>query len=316
VPVLRVYDDRGRALDFTAPPQRVVSLVPSDTLNVAALGCASALVGRTDYCELPEDVVARLPSVGGTKNPRLDAVCDLAPDLVLTNQEENTRTDLEALAQRGLRVYVAFPKRVAEGLAHLAKLARIFGVGADSPARQLVARGYEAVRAAEVRRHVSGSAGAWSKLERAARIPLRTFCPIWMNPLMTVNGETFISDMLDVCGAQNVFADRLRRYPLAADLGKAPPLSPEKVAGRDVRYPRVTLEEVVARAPELVLLPDEPHPFTEADADVFRALDIPAARKGAVVRTSGKDVCWYGARSVDGIERVSALVERYAVAAE
>jgi ABC-type Fe3+-hydroxamate transport system substrate-binding protein len=258
-------------------------------------------VGRTDYCELPEDVVARLPSVGGTKNPRVDAVCDLAPDLVLTNQEENTRTDLEALAQRGVRVYVAFPKRVAEGLAHLAKLARILGVDADSPARQLVARGYEALRAAEAR--------------RASRIPRRTFCPIWMNPLMTVSGETFISDMLDVCGAQNVFADRLRRYPLAADLGKAPPLAPEKVAGRDVRYPRVTLEEVVARAPELVLLPDEPHPFTEADADVFRALDIPAARKGAVVRTSGKDVCWYGARSVDGIERVSALVERYAVAA-
>src|SRR5579885_1707941 len=101
MPALRVRDDRNRALDFLAPPRRVVSLVPSDTLSVAALGCAGALVGRTDYCELPGDVVAALPSVGGTKNPRVDDVCALEPDLVLANQEENTRGDLEAIAARG-----------------------------------------------------------------------------------------------------------------------------------------------------------------------------------------------------------------------
>jgi hypothetical protein len=71
------------------------------------------------------------------------------------------------------------------------------------------------------------------------------------------------------------------------------------------------MDEVVARAPELVILPDEPHPFTEKDADAFRALDIPAAKRGAVVRTDGKDLCWYGARSVDGIARVRALVDRF-----
>jgi ABC-type Fe3+-hydroxamate transport system substrate-binding protein len=291
---VRVFDDRRRAFDFAATPKRVVSLVPSDTLNVAAIGCAGALVGCTDYCELPEDVVARLPRVGGTKNPRLDDVVALEPDLVIANQEENTRGDLETLAQRGVRVYVAFPRRVADGLAHLARLARIFGVGADADVKRLLGRGYEEYRLAEEAR-------------KAAR-RVRVFCPIWMKPLMTIHGDTFISDMLDLCGAENVFADRQRLYPLAADLGKAAPLAPDEVGARDVRYPRVTLDEVVARAPEIVLLPDEPHPFTEQDADVFRALDIPAARIGAVVRTSGKDLCWYGARSVEGIARVRALV--------
>lgn len=295
--LVRVTDDRKRVLDFAAPPRRVVSLVPSDTLNVAALGCAGALVGRTDYCELPRDVVAELPSVGGTKNPRVEEVVALAPDLVLANQEENTRGDLEQLAQRGVRVYVAFPRRVADGLAHLARLARIFGVAGDAAVKDLLRRGYDALRAADE--------------ARARTVPLRTFCPIWMKPLMTVHGSTFISDMLDLCGAQNVFADRERRYPLAADLGKAPALPPEKVGDRDVRYPRVTLEEVVARAPELVLLPDEPHPFSDEDAAVFRALDVPAARRGAVVRTSGKDLCWYGARSVEGIGRVRGLVQSF-----
>jgi ABC-type Fe3+-hydroxamate transport system substrate-binding protein len=270
-----------------------VSLVPSDTLNVAALGCAGALVGRTDYCELPADVVAGLPAIGGTKNPRVDDVCALEPDLVLANQEENTRGDLEAIAQRGFRVYVAFPKRVAEGIAHLAKLARIFRVDADVNARALLKQAYDEHRAAEA--------------ARAAIVPIRTFCPIWMEPLMTIHGATFISDMLDLVGAQNVFADRERRYPLAADLGKAKALSPERVGARDVRYPRVTMDEVNARAPELILLPDEPHPFSEADADVFRAQPTPAAQRGAVVRMNGKDLCWYGARSVEGIPRLLAL---------
>lgn len=291
MPSLRIRDDRARALDFGSAPRRVVSLVPSDTLSIAALGCASVLVGRTDYCELPQDVVARLPSVGGTKNVRVDDVCDLAPDLVIANQEENTRGDLEEIARRGLRVYVAFPKRVADGLAHLARLARILRVNDDPGARELLRRGVAAVRQAEQ--------------DRRSAIPLRTFCPIWMKPLMTVHGDTFISDMLDLCGASNVFADRERRYPLAADLGSARPVAP---GARDVRYPRVTLDEVVARAPEVVLLPDEPHPFSEDDAAVFRALDIPASAHNAVVRTGGKDLCWYGARSVDGIGRVRALV--------
>src|SRR3989442_12337 len=188
VPLIKIVDDRKPDLTFARPPQRVVSLVPSDTLTVAALGCAASLVGRTDYCELPEEVVARLPSVGGTKNPKVDAIVDLSPDLVLANQEENTRGDLEALAQRGLRVYVAFPKRVADGLAHMAKLARIFGVAGDARVKALTKQGYDALRAAED--------------ARASRVPLRTFCPIWMDPLMTIHGATFISDMLDLVGAQ------------------------------------------------------------------------------------------------------------------
>lgn len=291
--MIRLRDDRGRVIALRAPPARVVSLVPSDTLSVCEVGGSSALVGRTDYCELPEDVVSRVPSVGGTKNPRIDDVCDLAPDLVVANQEENTRADLEKLAQRGVRVFVAFPKRVADGLGHLARLARIFGTENDSHVKDLVRRAYDAYRRAEK--------------ARGETTPLRTFCPIWMEPLMTIHGATFISDMLDLCGAQNVFADRERRYPLAADVGNAKPLAPEKIEGRDVRYPRVSMDEVKSRAPDLILLPDEPHPFSEDDARVFRG-QIPAAR---VVFTSGKDLCWYGARSVDGIDRVRETIRAF-----
>jgi ABC-type Fe3+-hydroxamate transport system substrate-binding protein len=293
----KIFDDRERELVFSRAPQRVVSLVPSDTLSVAALGCAGALVGRTDYCELPADIVARVPSVGGTKNPRLESILALEPDLVLANQEENTKSDLEALAQKGVRVYVAFPKRVADGIAHMAKLARIFAVEGDASVRELCRRGYEVVHRGEAL--------------RVAKRPIKTFCPIWMKPLMTIHARTFISDLLAMAGAENVFADRERRYPLAADLGKTAPIREADVGERDTRYPRVTMAEVNARAPELILLPSEPHPFTDEDADLFRKEPTPAAQRGAIVMTDGKDISWYGARSVEGLPRVRELVDRY-----
>lgn len=305
--LLRIQDDLKRELTFGPAPKRVVSLVPSDTYSVAALGCGDALVGRTDYCELPVDgpplkagtaeTVKALPSIGGTKNPNIDAIMALDPDLVIGNQEENTKADLEKLAQNGVRVFVCFPKRAGDGLRHLAKLSRIFRVDSDANVKAMLKQGYEEIREAE----------AFAEKTPA----LKTFCPIWMQPLMTINGDTFISDVLRLAGAHNVFADRDRRYPLAADLGNAVAMTGDKVAGRDTRYPRITNEELVERAPELVLLPDEPHPFTELDAEVFRAMDLPASRKNAIVRTNGKDLCWYGARTIEGLPRVRALVSSF-----
>ena len=157
--IVRITDDRKRVLTFPHAPKRVVSLVPSDTYSVAALGCAAALVARTDYCELPEDVVKKLPSIGGTKNPRIDAILDLDPDLVIANQEENTKGDLEKLAQKGIRVLVCFPKRASDGLAHLARLAKIFRVEGDPAVRELLPCGYEVIREAEEdRRNIAPSA--------------------------------------------------------------------------------------------------------------------------------------------------------------
>src|SRR5206468_5054734 len=126
----------------------------------------------------------------------------------------------------------------ADGLSHLARFAKIL----QADGRALVKRGYEALTAAE------------KALQQ--RAPLRAFVPIWMDPLMTVNGQTFVSDALRLGGGLNVFADRKRRFPLAADLGQAIPTA---AGTRDTRYPRITLAEVVERNPRIALLPDEPH---------------------------------------------------------
>lgn len=293
------------------PPQRIVSLVPSDTDTLFALGAGDRLVGRTRYCVEPAGRIDAIPICGGTKDIDVDAVSALAPDLIIANQEENARAPLETLAQRGFSVYVAFPRRVADGVAHLARLVRLLDLVGDTRARDLVRAGNEAIREAE-------------SAVQSSREPLPVFMPIWMDPLMTLSADTFGSDMLAMAGAHNVFGDRRRYYPLAADLGRREPLPFDMVGDRDIRYPRITMAEVIERAPHAVLLPDEPHPFSEADAEVFRGLEIPgsAAHPGAsddanrpamqlpVHMIDGKDVFWYGARSITGLARLRSVIER------
>lgn len=274
---------------LSAPALRIVSLVPSETECVFMLGEGRRVVGRTDYCVEPRAEVSSIPSVGGTKRADVDAIAALSPDVVLMNQEENTEAIYRDLVARGIAVHLSFPKTVIDAVGFARNVATLCGLDPDAcPSVIALAR-----------------AVAEAETLRALRAPVRVFCPIWMDPLMTIHGETFISDVLDLAGGANVFADRTRRYPLAADLGLAPAWEAERVGRRDVRYPRVTLDEVVARQPDVVLLPDEPHPFSEADAEVFRALPIPAARRGRVHRVDGKDLSWYSPRLVDGIARVA-----------
>jgi ABC-type Fe3+-hydroxamate transport system substrate-binding protein len=276
VPALKVSDDLGRSLVFPHAPQRIVSLVPSDTYSLVALGAGERLVGRTTWCEHGDGVA----TVGGTKDIDVEAVLALAPHLVIANQEENSRKPLEQLAER-VPVLVSLPRRVEHGIAHLARLARILGVADDPAVIALIKRGYELPKVPPVRH--------------------RAFVPIWMDPLMTINGDTFGSDVLARVGIENAFGDRQRLYPLAADLGKT---APQDAPGRDVRYPRITLDELRVRGADLIILPDEPHAFSAADEARLHAV-LPAA---TVVRVSGKDLFWYGAWTISALPRLLAAL--------
>jgi ABC-type Fe3+-hydroxamate transport system substrate-binding protein len=296
----RAVDALGREVVLARTPRTIVWRGASDTYSLIRLGVADRIVGRTRYCVEPAQSVQSIPIVGGTKDADVQAIVDMAPDLVIANQEENSRRDLERIAQH-VPVYVSFPKTAAQGFAHLGRLARLLDCAGEPEVAKMLSAHYRALREAEAFR------------SRARPVP--TFFPIWMDPLMTIHADTFISDMIALGGGANVFADRERRYPLAADRGERAPFASERVQGRDVRYPRVTREEVVLRAPELVLLPDEPHAFTSADAAFFRTLDIPAAHSenedsSAIRCVDGKAFSWYGAKALESIVKVRELICR------
>jgi len=267
--VITVCDDLGRRITFVTPPRRIVSLVPSLTETLFRLGCGDQLVGITRYCTEPAGMVERVERVGGTKNPDVARICALRPDLVLVNAEENRKADAEALEHAGLRMFVTFPRRVREMPQLLRRLGTL--TGAAGPADRL------ADELSETLEHMP------PLTDQSQRV----FCPIWKNPWMSFNQETFAHDMLRIAGGRNVCADRAQRYCT------------------------VTLDEMAVAIPDVILLPDEPYVFRPKDLldlDPLQTTPPQAARRVHFI--DGKALSWYGPRTASGLRYLSAILKQ------
>ncbi len=195
-------------------PQRIVSLVPSLTELVAWLGRGDALVGRTRFCTEPPELARTVPAVGGTKNPRVDRIVALRPDLVLANKEENRQEDVGALTDAGLDVLLTDPNTVDEAVAMILEVGE--RVGATERAEQL---------ATDVN----------ASLEEGSARAVRVFVAVWKKPLMGLGSETYGHDLLERVGATNVLAGR-RRYP-EVTVEELAGLGPQAVLLPDEPYP-------------------------------------------------------------------------------
>ncbi|MFW6088198.1 MAG: helical backbone metal receptor [Gemmatimonadota bacterium] len=218
---------------------RIVSLCPSLTELVFDLGLEGDLVGRTKFCVHPAGLVERIERVGGTKNPKIERIIELAPDLVLLNEEENRVEDAEALAAAGVRCHSSMPVNIAD----TAEMVRSIGRAVDRPDEaETIAVDIER-RAARVRTAAGGR-------------PAVTFAYlIWREPIMTVNDDTFVAALLRLAGGVNVF-------------GTA-----------EERYPTITADELADVDPAGVLLSTEPFPFDEKYRDeLVRATGLPVER--------------------------------------
>lgn len=264
---MQIVDDLGRTVELVAPPRRIVSLVPSLTETLFALGAGAEVVGVTRYCEEPASEVATLPKVGGTKNPALPAILDLTPDLVIMNAEENRREDFEALSTAGLRVFVTEPKTIADGIRVIARLGELTGREAG------------AVLAAEQGRRVRAILA-----QVGTRPTIRYFCPIWRKPWMTFNADTYAHDMLRAAGGLNVCATDPMRYPTVT-LETVADTAPEVVLLPDEPY-HFTEKDREALAP---------------------LATTSALREGRVHFVDGKALSWYGPRIADGLARFAAI---------
>jgi ABC-type Fe3+-hydroxamate transport system substrate-binding protein len=209
-------------------------------------------VGATQWCTHPPDLdVAR---VRGTKNPSVAAITGLSPDLVLANQEENRRLDVDRLRGSGVPVWVTVIRSVDEAFSSMRRMF-LEGLGWEVPEWL-----DEAVR-------------AWDDPSPANR--LRAAICVWRDPWMVVGSDTFTGDVAARLGLSNAFADH-----------------PE-------RYPHVSVDDILARDPDVVVLPDEPYEFTATDGpEVF------PGRRVALV--SGRDLTWYGPSLIGARSRLAA----------
>ncbi|MFB8236763.1 helical backbone metal receptor [Kitasatospora purpeofusca] len=202
--------------------RRVVSLVPSLTEAVATTA-PGLLAGVTDWCSHPADLA--VPRIGGTKNPDLARITALAPDLVIANDEENRRPDLDALRAAGLPVWVTDIRTLDQAFHSLDRLLTV-GCGLPRPA------------------WLDAAEAAWAGVLPLPGPARRAVVPIWRRPWMVLGHDTFAGDLLRRLGLT---------LPHAED-----PARPE-------RYPAVPLPELLAGRPDLVVLPDEPYRFTPED---------------------------------------------------
>jgi len=194
--VSTTLDALGRRIDLFPVPQRIVSLVPSLTEWVFALGLADQIVGVTDFCLHPADLVATKPKLRGTKNADRAALIALQPDLVIASKEENRQRDVDALTAAGLRVYVTNITTVAGALEQLAALADVLGAhDAAQPFLATLRQAYTAL-----------------PLPVPSARP-RVLALIWREPWMAIGADTYSGDLLERCGAHNVGAELGGRYP-------------------------------------------------------------------------------------------------------
>lgn len=244
-------DQLDRKIRLDGRPSRIISLVPSQTELLYSLGLGSEVVGITKFCVRPSGWTRIKTIIGGTKQVDIEKVRSLKPDIIIANKEENDYEQVAILAKE-FPVWISDIRNLDDAVEMIGNLAEITGTQtAADEILEKISQNFPENRVI-------------SKTKTCAYL-------IWWNPMMTVNQDTFIDDMLRRSGLENVFAER-----------------------SDSRYPEITEAELIAAAPEILLLSSEPFPFNEKHIAHFQKF-LPNTR---IEMADGEMFSWYGSRLI------------------
>lgn len=224
------YDQLGRALKLASIPQRIISLVPSQTELLHFLGLEKEVIGITKFCIHPESWFNNKTRVGGTKSINMEIVHELSPDLIIANKEENTQEQVEELS-RHFPVWISDIHDLPSALDMIQKVGSITGTATEA---NILCKNIN---------------DEFSKLQPTK--PQQTCYLIWRKPYMTIGSGTFIHDMLTKCGFKNTF-QHYNRYP---------EISLDQLQDIDPGAPGYC---------ELVMLSTEPYPFSSKHFEEIR----------------------------------------------
>lgn len=241
------YDQMGCEVTVPRNP-RIISLVPSQTELLFDLGLDEQIVGITKFCIHPSSKVREKTKVGGTKKFNFDRIHELQPDLIIGNKEENYKEGIEKLQQQ-YPVWMSDITTFHDALEMIIAIGRLTGTENKAiEIRDKIINGFKAIE---------------------TYAPRKVLYFIWQNPYMVAGGDTFINEMMERLGLEN----------LAAGLG---------------RYPELTAEEISSLHPDMIMLSSEPYPFKEKHIDNFRQI-CPTADVRIV---DGEMFSWYGSRLI------------------
>jgi ABC-type Fe3+-hydroxamate transport system substrate-binding protein len=228
---------------------RIVSLVPSQTELLYDLGLNKEVIGITKFCIHPTQWYKNKPRIGGTKNVKTAEIKKLNPDLVIANKEENVKEQVEELAQC-YDVLVTDINNLRDAINMINDVGVLTG---------------KANEALQISKKIENK---FQRLQQKTSLnkKIKIAYLIWQNPFMTVGGDTFINNMMEYCGFENVFSSQ-------------------------ERYPEITLEDLKNNC-ELILLSSEPYPFKEKHLNEIQS-QITTTK---IILVDGEMFSWYGSR--------------------
>ena len=263
-----VVDQAGRTLTLPASPRRIVSLVPSVTELLYAIGAQDALVGVTDFCDYPAEA-RRKPHVGDMISPNLETLVTLKPDLVVATRSGNREEIFDQLTRLGIPVYLVDPITVGDVLRLVSELGQLTGHrdGATAVEKDL------GRRIAAVRERVAG------------RPHPRVLYVLWPEPLIVPGKGSLVTELIALAGGASVTADQGQGYPrmsLEAAVGRAPEII------------------ILARHGSRV----GPAALTQWQ----RLESLPAIKSGRLYMADGDLMHRYGPRVVVGLESLARMI--------
>jgi iron complex transport system substrate-binding protein len=268
---LTVRDMLGRDVTLPARPMRIVSLVPSVTEIVFALGGEDRLVGRTDYCDFPAAARDK-PSVGGMVNPNLEVLAALHPDLVVATDEGNREETFRQLGRLRIPTYLVHASRLAELLELIARVGELTERQAAVPALT-----------GAIRERIEGIRRAVAPYPRP-----RVLYVLWPEPLIVPGQSSMLTELIELAGGSSITAREREAYPrfsLEAAVTRAP--------------------EIIILADHSSGVSTAGRPSPEKWQ---RLASVPAIRAGRLYSVDLSVLHRYGPRVPDGLERLAHIL--------
>lgn len=270
-PPAGISDDAGAAVTIDQPVARIISLAPSNTEIVYALGLEDRLVGVTEYCNYPPDAKNKA-KIGGFSTVDMEKVVALQPDLVLAT-DIHSKSVTPLLQKVGFNVVTLYPKTLNGVIGDIDLVGKI--TGKENTASELTASLNKRIQAV-----------ASAAINPAAVRPLRTLLIIWYDPLMVAGAGTLPDDMLKVAGGKNIASDMMG-------------------------YSSIGLETIISRDPEVIIVPSDmgqpDNPLWDFVITDTRLKNTTATKDKAIYKMDGDLVLRYGPRCITALEQMSSF---------
>ena len=245
-----VSDQLNRRINITSTPSlRIISLVPSQTELLADLNLDNQVVGITKFCVHPKSWSKSKVKIGGTKNLNFNKITALNPNLIIANKEENRKEDILFLMEK-YPVWVSDIRDFNSALVMINKIGEISQNKLKSKAI------------------INDIKNSFSNLNLFNKTKNKVAYLIWERPIMTINRDTFINEMINVNGWINVFAEKKSRYP------------------------EISIDEIIDLSPDILFLSSEPFPYKNKHVEKYQNV-LPNTK---VVLVNGEFFSWYGSR--------------------